>query len=84
AIIDSLNMDSPKTKNITSLLKKLSLGKKVLIIVREFDENLIRASANIPDVMIVKADSVNTYQLLLSPKILFTKDAIDVFTKRLE
>ena len=84
AIIDSLKMDSPKTKNITGLLKKLGFGKKVLIIVREFDENIIRASANIPDVMIVKADSVNTYQLLLSPKILFTKDAIDVFIKRLE
>jgi len=53
-------------------------------VLKELDKDLVRASRNMPEVMLVEADSVNTYQLLLKHKILFTKDAMDVFLKRIE
>jgi len=81
---ESFKIDAPKTKNVATLLNKMQLGKKVLLVLKELDKDLIRAAQNMPGVMLVKADSVNTYQLLLTNKILFTKDAMDVFLKRLE
>ncbi|HBC85332.1 MAG TPA: 50S ribosomal protein L4 [Lentisphaeria bacterium] len=81
---ESFKIDAPKTKNVASLLDKMKLGENVLLVLKEIDKDLVRASQNMPNVMLVKADSVNTYQLLLTHKILFTKDAMDVFLKRLE
>ena len=56
---------------------------KLLVSVPEYEENLLRASGNIYDVFTLKFDSVNTYHILDSDKILFTKDALDAFLKRL-
>ncbi len=81
---ESFKIDAPKTKNVASLLDKMKLGENVLLVLKELDKDLVRASRNMPEVMLVEADSVNTYQLLLKHKILFTKDAMDVFLKRIE
>ncbi len=81
---ESFKVEAPKTKIVVSMLDKMQLGRNVLIVLKEIDKEITRASQNMPDLMLVKADSVNTYQLLLTKKILFTKDAMDVFLKRLE
>ncbi|MFZ2657047.1 MAG: 50S ribosomal protein L4, partial [Victivallales bacterium] len=81
---ESFKIEAPKTKSVSTLLNKMQLGEKVLLVLKELDTDLVRAAQNMPGVMLVKADSVNTYQLLLTKKILFTKDAMDVFLKRLE
>ena len=56
---------------------------KVLISVKEYDDNLLMATGNLPGAILIKAASVNTYQILYSDKLLFTKDALDEFVKRL-
>ncbi len=81
---EAFKIDAPKTKNVASLLDKMQLGRNVLIVLKELDKDIARASQNMPYIELAKADSVNTYQLLLTHKILFTKDAMDVFLKRLE
>ena len=55
----------------------------MLVAVPEYDENLERAAGNMSMVFTLKATSVNTYYVLLADKILFTKEALDAFVKRL-
>ena len=82
--LDALNLPDGKTKNFVAVLKALKLDNtKLLVSVPEYEENLLRASGNIYDVFTLKFDSVNTYHILDSDKILFTKDALDAFLKRL-
>ncbi len=83
-VVDSLNLPDFKTKNFAGVLKALKLDdSKVLVAVPEYDENLERAAGNMSMVFTLKATSVNTYYVLLADKILFTKEALDAFVKRL-
>ena len=83
-VVDSLNLPDGKTKNFAAVLKALKLeNTKLLVSVPDYEENLLRASGNMCNVFTLKADSVNTYHILDSDKILFTKDALDAFIKRL-
>ena len=83
-VVDSLNLPDGKTKSFNAVLKALKLDKvKLLVSIPEYEENLLRASGNIYEVFTLKFDSVNTYHILDSDKILFTKDALDAFLKRL-
>ena len=83
-VVDSLDIPDGKTKNFVAVLKALKLEKsKLLVAIPEYEENLLRASGNMCDVFTLKADSVNTYHILDSDKILFTKEALDAFLKRL-
>ena len=82
--MDALNLTDGKTKNFVAVLKALKLeNAKLLVAVPDYEENLLRASGNMYDVFTLKADSVNTYHILDSDKILFTKEALDAFLKRL-
>jgi len=83
-VVDSLNLPDGKTKNFAAVIKALKLeNAKLLVAVPDYEENLLRASGNMCSVFTLKADSVNTYHILDSDKILFTKDALDAFIKRL-
>ncbi len=81
-ILDSLVLPDHKTKSVSSILKALKVEKKALVAVKEYDENLLMATGNLPKVLLLKAKSVNTYQLLDADKLLFTKEALDEFVKR--
>ena len=83
-VVDSLDLPDGKTKNFAAVIKALKLDNtKLLVAVPDYEENLLRASGNMSSVFALKADSVNTYHILDSDKILFTKAALDAFIKRL-
>ncbi len=83
-ILDELKLADFKTKNVRILLNNLKSEKTTLLVVADYDENSLRASANINAMMLNKAQSVNVYQLLRYDKIIFTQDAMDSFLKRIE
>lgn len=79
-LIDNLNLADCKTKNFIEMLEKLNLNNgKVLVAVKDFSENILKASANLPNVLLVKVDSMNVYQMLLCDTILFTEETIKDF-----
>jgi len=82
-VVDNLEFQDHKTKNATAVLKQLQLAGKVLVVAKDYDENLLLATGNIADTLLIKGASVNVYQLLRYRKILFTAEAIKEFTGRL-
>ena len=82
-IIDSLEFSDHKTKNTVELMKNLKLSKKVLMVVKDYDENALLATGNIPNLLLMKAGSVNVYQLLHYCNVLFSEEAIKEFVGRL-
>lgn len=83
-VLDQFALEDHKTKSAAAVLKAVKAdAAKVLISVKEYDDNLLMATANLPYANLMKAASVNTYQILYSDKLLFTKDALDEFVKRL-
>lgn len=83
-VVDSLVFADAKTKSAAAAFKAMNVAEgKLLVSVKEYDENFLRAVGNIAAVWALKAASVNTYHVLNADKLLFTKEALDEFVKRL-
>ena len=77
-VVDKLTLNTPKTKEMLGILETLKLtDKKVLIVVKELEENLILASRNIENVLLITADEVNVLDLVATNNVLITEDAIN-------
>ena len=58
-ILDELNVQSPKTKDMIKLLNDIKAPKKTLIVTDELTDNLILATRNIPKVELLEASEIN-------------------------
>lgn len=74
-VLESLELDAPKTKEVVSMLEALNINKKVLIVTTERDENVIRSTNNLSSVNVVTVKEINVLDLLMHDKLIFTKDA---------
>ena len=76
AVVDSIKVDSPKTKPLAARLKAMNLPS-VLVIADEVDENLYLASRNLVNVLVVEPRYADPLSLVHYKKVLVTKGAID-------
>lgn len=75
--VDELVLNTPKTKEMIQVLSDLELNdKKVLIIVNELDENLILASRNLPNIMVIEPTEMNVLDLVNTNVVLTTKETM--------
>jgi large subunit ribosomal protein L4 len=74
-ILDTLNFEAPKTKNIVEMLKALE-ANKALIITAESNEVVYKSARNIQGISIIPANNINVYDLLKYEKLIITKDAV--------
>ena len=63
-VMESLVLDSLKTKDAVKMLKDLSLEGKVLFVASEDAENLYMATRNLDNVIVLFADEVNVYDVV--------------------
>jgi large subunit ribosomal protein L4 len=76
-VIDGFSLTQPKTKDMVTTLKNLGFeGKKVLIVTPEKDEAVILSTRNIPGVRVVRVSDLNSYDVIVSNRLLMTKDAV--------
>ncbi len=76
AVVESMKVDSPKTKVFAARLKAMNL-QSVLVIAEEVDENLYLASRNLPNVLVVEPRYADPVSLVHFKKVVITKAAID-------
>jgi large subunit ribosomal protein L4 len=71
-------LQQPKTKELASALTRwgTSNAEKVLLILSDIPENVYLSARNICNVKLIKADSLNIYDVLTSDKIVATSDAL--------
>ena len=76
AVVDSIKVDSPKTKPLAAKFKAMNL-ESVLVIAEEVDENLYLASRNLVNVLVVEPRYADPLSLVHYKKVLVTKGAVD-------
>jgi large subunit ribosomal protein L4 len=81
-IIDNLEMDQPKTKDLVTKLKELKLDH-VLVLVDQYDNNLCLAARNLSWVDVLDLREVNPVSLLRFENVLVTAAAIKGLEERL-
>lgn len=77
AVVESLKLDTPKTKVLADKFKAMNLSSSVMVIAEEIDENLYLASRNLKNVFVVEPRYADPVSLVHYKKVLVTKGAID-------
>ena len=80
-VIDSILIDKPKTSVVSSLIKTLKLGKKVLMVVENVDSNMRLASGNIPKFMLKRRIDLNALDILSHNKMAISEEALKNIVK---
>ncbi|MFW6152347.1 MAG: 50S ribosomal protein L4 [Verrucomicrobiota bacterium] len=81
-IIDKLSGLEMKTRNITGLLKTLQVGEKALIVATGGNHGLKKAVGNLRGVRLASADDVSTFDIIESPLLIATQEAMDILKRR--
>ena len=77
-VLENLNLATPKTKDMKTLLETLKIAdKKLLLVVKEFDDNMILASRNLQNVVLISADEINVLDVVGTNVVVFTQDALN-------
>ena len=76
AVVDCLTVDSPKTKFLAAKFKAMGLDS-VLVISDQVDDNMLLASRNLPNVLIVEPRYADPLSLVHYKKVLVTKAAME-------
>jgi len=82
-IVDDFKLTTHKTRDFLGILTALQVEGTALIVAHVADKNLQMASRNINRVQLTTGESLNTYQVLRSGKLVFTRGAFEQVEKRL-
>ncbi len=86
-ILDDLKIDKPKTKLMIDFLSKffknLGIGnyRSALLVLPKKEENVIRASRNIPKFNVIAANSLNVVDILKHKYLILLKDDLKIIEK---
>ena len=75
-VVDSLKLESNKTKAFNEILKNLKLAGKVLIVFNEADENLFLATSNKRNIAVMSSDEVNVLDLVAANYLLIDEASV--------
>ena len=75
-VVDSMNFDAIKTKNMVSALNNLKVEGKTLMVLPEKNENVQKSARNIEGVKTSLVNTINVYDLLKYNKLVLTVDAV--------
>ena len=77
-ILDKFSIDSHKTKDFVSVLKKLDLqDMKITLITNEKNDNLFLSSKNLEKINLVNAQSFSAYDVMNSNYILVDQSSVE-------
>ena len=74
-VVEGLSIDAPKTKLLSQKLQGMGL-ESVMIITDTLEENLLLASRNLPNVLVVEPRHADPMSLVFYKKIVVTKAAL--------
>ena len=75
-VVDNFTLESNKTKEVKNILNTLGATKNVLIVVDELNDNLILATRNLKNVILLATDEINTLDVVSADKMIITESAL--------
>lgn len=77
-VVDEIKLSTPKTKDMIKMLTNLKLdGEKLLVVVKEYSENVILASRNLQNIMLLQANEVGVLDIVSAKKVLIEDAALE-------
>ncbi len=77
-VVDEIKLETAKTKDMIKMLANLKLdGEKLLVVVKEYSENVILASRNLQNIMLLQANEVGVLDIVSAKKVLIENSALE-------
>jgi len=81
-IIEEINLDAPKTKQVFDVMKVLNVAdKKTLLVTSEYNDNLYLSTRNVPNIANTLLSDINTYDIVNADVLVITENAAKVFSE---
>jgi large subunit ribosomal protein L4 len=77
-VIDAFDCKDGLTKPTAALLAKIGATRRVLIVVAKKEDNVVRATNNLPEVKVVSAQYLNVYDIVNAHSVVIAKDALEI------
>lgn len=77
-VIDKIELENLKSKNVKEIIKDLKLDGKVLFVTKDENENLFMASRNLGYAYSIMADEINCYDIVNANKLVCDEEAVKV------
>jgi large subunit ribosomal protein L4 len=75
-VLEELAFSEPKTKEMIQVLSNINAAKKVLIVMADKDDQVVRSAANIPGVRTALVSTMNVYEIINYTSFIVTKEAV--------
>ena len=75
-VIDSIQVDAPKTKEFAAFLKAVNVTGKALVVTAEADANVVKSGRNIPGCQVTFANLINVYDIVNAKQLVLDKAAL--------
>lgn len=76
-VLDELQMNSGKTKEMITLLANIKAAKKAMFVLPEVDKNVVLSARNLKGIRTELITTMNVYQILNHSSFITTKQAIE-------
>jgi len=76
-ILDTLNLDTPKSSTIRDLVAAFELKGRTLIVTGSTDQNVVKSANNIPGVEVQTAALMNPLETTSVPNLIVTQEALE-------
>jgi large subunit ribosomal protein L4 len=78
-VIEAFAVEAPSTKAAKTAVRGVSERRNVLVVLGREETNAWLSLRNLPEVHLLHADQLNTYDVLVSDDVIFTRAAFDAF-----
>lgn len=75
-VVDSLNVESIKTKDLKNMLTNMKLNGKVLFVTSSDAEKLYMASRNLTNVLVLLEEELNVYDIINADTVVLDENAL--------
>lgn len=83
-VLDTLAFEAPKTKAMVEVLAKLNItGKKVLFVLPENNDVVLKSARNLERTNVVTVGELNTYAIMNSNALVLLKDSVKAIEETL-
>lgn len=83
-VLDAINFDAPKTKAMVEVLAKLNLtGRKVLVVLPENNETVLKSARNIERTNVTTVNELNTYAIMNANTLIMLPESVKAIEETL-
>ena len=76
-VLDDLQMEQAKTKEMANILRNLKVDGKALIVMEQVNDSVIRSARNIPGIQTTLVNTLNVYDILKYDRFIITRNAVE-------